>query len=349
MNAHADLPQPSPLTRRRKAAMVVHMMISEGNDLSLSELPGPLQETLTEELGAIRLVDRDTVAAVATEFVAELEAIGLTAPGTKDAAIMALSDHLSPDLANKLRQELSSVRNGDHWPLIADLPVDRILPIMLNESIEVGAVALSKLPVTKAAEILGKTPGDRARRITFAMSQTADIKPDAVDRIGKALFADYSKPRELAFEKEPPLRLGAILNSSPSDTREDVLEGLGTQSPDFASAVRKAIFTFKDIAQRVKGTDIPGCIRSVDAEAMTIAIAAALASDDAAITTSAEFILENISQRMATQMREDAEERGNVKKADAEKAMNEITKAIRDMVDSGSIALIDPDAGEGDE
>lgn len=336
------------LTRRRKAAMVVQMLIGDGGSLSLGQLPEALQETLADELGAIRLVDRETVSAVAEEFAAELEAIGLTAPGTRDGAVLALADYLSPALADRLRSQLSSVRNGDHWPTIAALDNERLLAIMQAESIEVCAVTLSKLPVSKAAEILSKTPGEHARRITYAMSLTAGISPDAVRRIGAALAQDYGRPRHLAFEKAPVQRLGAILNSTPTDTREDVLAGLGSKDPVFASDVRKAIFTFKDIAPRVKPTDIPNCIRSVDAEVLTTAIAAGLAGDDA-LVASAEFILSSVSQRMAGQLREDAEERGRIKKSDAEAAMAAVTKAIREMVDGGVITLIDPEESGEEE
>lgn len=348
MNFQVDTLSDGALTRRRKAAMIVQMLIGDGGSLSLSQLPESLQETLAGELGAIRRVDRDTVAAVAEEFVSELESIGLTAPGTRDGAILTIADHLSPPLANRLKAQTDLVRNGDHWPTVVELSIERIVDIMTQESIEVCAVALSKLPVAKAAQVLQKTPGERARRITFAMSQTADISPDAVRRIGASLAQDYGRSADIAFEKAPVQRLGAILNSTVTDTREDVLEGLGATDPVFASDVRKAIFTFKDIATRIKPTDIPNCIRSVDAEDLTTAIAAALAGEEV-IVASAEFILANVSQRMAGQMREDAEERGKVKKADAEAAMSKVTNAIREMSDSGVITLIDPDETEDDE
>ena len=342
MDFQLDKPGDNSLTRRRKAAMIVQMLIGDGGNLSLAELPESLQELLTSELGAIRLVDKQTVSSVADEFATELEAIGMTAPGTRDGAIMTIADHLSPTLAERLRAQTDQVRNGDHWPRIVDLEIERIVNIMNNESNEICAVVLSKLPVAKAAEVLQKTPGDRARRITFAMSQTADISPDAVKRIGTALAADYSRPDFLAFEKAPVQRLGAILNSTVTDTREDVLEALGTADPVFASDVRKAIFTFENIATRVKPNDIPSCIRSVDGEVLTAAIAYALAGDEP-LVASAEFILENLSQRMAGQIREDADERGKVKKSEAEAAMSEITTAIRELSDSGAITLIDPD------
>lgn len=330
------------LSRRRKAAMIVQMLVGDGGQLSLSRLPEPLQLLLTHELSAIRLVDRQTVFAVAEEFTAELEAVGLTASGTNDGAIMTLADHLSPALANRLRSQLESVRNGDHWPTITDLSVERLTAIMGVESIEICAVLLSKLPVAKAAAVLSKTPGERARRITYTMSQTDGITPDAVRRIGAALAQEYGRPDDRAFDKAPVQRLGAILNATPTDTREDVLDGLGSKDPVFASDVRKAIFTFKDIATRVKPTDIPNCMRSVDTEVLTVAIAAGLAGDDT-LVASAEFILGSLSQRMAGQLREEAQERGRIKKADAEAAMAAVTTAIRDMVDGGVITLIDPD------
>lgn len=325
--------------------MIVQMLLESGNNLPLGQLPETLQLILTDELGALRRVDKATVTAVAEEFTSELEAIGLTATGTRDGAITMLADHLSPMLADKLRRQLNSVRNGDHWPIIVDLEIARILAIMQAESIEVCAVKLSKLPVGKAAEVLSRTPGDRARRITYAMSQTENIKPDAVRRIGATLAADYGLPREVAFEKAPVQRLGAILNSTATDTREDVLEGLGGTDPEFASDVRKAIFTFKDIAPRVKPTDIPNTIRNIDGDVLVTAIAAGLAGDDA-LAASAEFILTSVSQRMAGQLRDDAEERGRIKKDDAEKAMTAVTTVIREMADSGVITLIDPDQTE---
>lgn len=345
MNMMSQRPDSPALSRRRKAAIVVQMMIADGGSLPLASLPEFLQEALTSELAGLRLLDRSTMAAVAEEFAAELDAVGMSAPGSRDDAITALAGHLSPALAARLKAQMTSVRNGDHWPVVAELPTARLARIMQSESIEIGAVALAKLPVAKAAEVLAQTPGDRARRITYAMSQTADVAPDVVRRIGRALAQDYGRSAPVAFEKAPVQRLGAILNSATTDTREDMLAGLGDKDPVFASNVRKAIFTFKDIATRVKPADIANCIRAVEAPVLSTAIAAALAGD-AALVAAAEHILDNLSQRMATQLREEAGERGAVKRPEAEAAMAAVTTAVRDMVDAGVITLRDPDEEE---
>ena len=338
---------PNPLSRRRKAAIVVQILIADGGRLPLSDLPEPLQEILTAELANLRLLDRVTMDAVATEFAAELDQIGMTAAGGQDAALAALADHLSPDLAHRLQAQRDAQRSGDAWPAVVAMPVARLTQIMQAESIEICAVALSKLPVAKAAEVLQQTPGDRARRITYAMSLTADVTPDVVQRIGQALAQNYRQQSRLAFEKAPVQRLGAILNAATTDTRDDLLDGLGAQDAVFARDVRRAIFTFKDIPSRLKPTDIATCLRAVDPPVLTTAMAAALASD-ADIAATADFILANISQRMAGQLRDDAAELGAISPADADKAMAAITRAVRDLVDNGAISLLAPDIADGD-
>lgn len=347
----ATIPLPTPsqplLTRKRKAAMIVQLLIGDGGKLKLSQLPEELQLLLAREVGAIRLIDRVTVHQVAEEFAKQLGAVGMSSPGGADSAIEALSAHLSPDLATRLRAEMGAAKNGDPWPMILALPDEGILGIMNRESVEVCAVTLSKLPVSKAAAVLEKLEGDQARRITYAISQTENIAPEAVKRIGASLVKDHCSKKSVAFEKAPIARVGAILNSSPALTRESVLEGLGTDDPVFADGVRKAIFTFKDIPLRLVPTDVPACIRGVDASELSTAIAAALAGD-AELNAAAEFILANISQRMAGQIREDAAEKGSVKGKAAEEAMRVLSSAIRELVDAGTITL-KSDEEEDDE
>jgi flagellar motor switch protein FliG len=251
-------------------------------------------------------------------------------------ALDALGDKISPTLADRLRTDIMAAQIGDPWPMVTALSEDNLVTLMERESTHVGAVVLSKLPVSKAASVLGKLLGERARRISFGMSQTSAIAPDAVLKIGKALMRDYCKTSRVAFNRGPDARLGAILNTSPTTTREDVLKSLNGEDQKFADDVRRNIFTFADIATRIIGTDIPVCIRSVDADRLNIAIAVALAgSDDEA--AGAEYILSNMSQRMASQIRESVEELGHVKRKTGEAAMNEVTTAIRELVDGESI------------
>jgi flagellar motor switch protein FliG len=159
-----------------------------------------------------------------------------------------------------------------------------------------------------------------------------------VDRIGRALVAQIEDAPEQAFASPPVARVGAILNSSKSGTRDDVLLGLDESDMDFATKVRKEIFTFRHIALRMDGREIGIVLRSVDNDTLIIAMSAAQDIDDAH-KKSVEFILKNSSTRMADQMREAIAETGPVKEDDAERCISEIVLAIRDLVDAGEILL----------
>lgn len=342
------LPRPGDnrsLTRRRKAAMVVQLLLSDGQALPLSRLPEDAQLDLTRELGSLRMVDRATLHAVAEEFLRDIEKIGLTAPDGVAGALAVLSAHLSPGANARLRLEASQTKGADPWPQIIDLSAGELVRLLQSESTEVGAIVLSKLPVAKAAEILGLLPGERARRITYAVSQTADVMPDAVARIGRGLAAEYCVIATPAFQHPPVQRVGAILNSSLAATRDAVLEGLGSTDPDFADRVRKAIFTFRDIPVRIAPADAPKIIRAVEGAVLVTAFAFAdtLGGADAA---AAAFLLANMSQRMADNLREEMKERGRIKKVDGEAALSRIVLAIRNGIDTGEIKPVDIDETE---
>src|SRR5690606_8998301 len=120
----------------------------------------------------------------------------------------------------------------------------RLLPVLEEESVEVAAVMLSKLAVPKAAELLGKLQGERARRVAYAVSLTGNVDPETVRRIGLSLATQLENLPARAFDTGPVERVGAILNSAPQLIRDEVLAGLEEDDEDFARLVRKAIFTF---------------------------------------------------------------------------------------------------------
>ncbi len=341
--AIASGPQGATLSRKAKAAIIVQFLLSEGADVPIAALPEKLQLELTQQLGAMRYVDRDTLNAVLEEFTAELDAIGLRLPGGLPDALNALAGKVDPALERRLRRANRAIRPGDPWDQVRALPAAKLCPLVLAESVEVGAIIVSKLEVEQAADLLSRLPGERARRITYAVSRTAQVAPDAVMRIGRSLASQIETAQKKEFDESAVERVGEILNFSSTTTRETMLEGLRQTDPDFAEAVRRAIFTFANLPERVDPRDVPKIPR--DVEQRTIVTALAGATDEAE-QIAAEFILENMSKRMAQALRDEAADMGTVERKDAEAAMNQIVSALRDMAASGEIRLRKP--GETD-
>ncbi|MBO9405831.1 flagellar motor switch protein FliG [Shimia sp. R9_1] len=346
----ADMPsfgsmRKTNLTRPQKAAIIVRFLLNEGAELSLAELSDNHQADLTYMMGDMGYIDRDTLAEVLMEFAQELESIGLSFPNGISGALSVLQGQISPLTEARLRKEAGVRMIGNPWSRIKELTVPELINMVDSESIEVSAVLMSKLPVDKAATVLAKLAGDKARRITFAMSMTESITPEAVDRIGLTLACQIEDRPPKAFKQGPEDRLGAILNNATTATRDNVLESLDEQDAEFAVAVRRRIFTYAHIATRVKPLDIPRLVRDLDEGSLITAMAYATEGD---FGVSTEFILNNMSARMADQLREGVNDRGEVKTKEAEAAMSEITTGVRELVELGEIELISDEDDDED-
>lgn len=333
---------PAGLSRKKKAAIIVRLLSSQGLKLPLVELSDDQQTGIAEEIAQLRLVDRATLHEVVEEFCAELEKVGLTFPGGLDGALSLLDGQLSSSATTRLRRMASGSSRADPWERIAGLGAEVLLPVLLEESTEVGAVMLSKLSVAKSAELLGKIPGEKARKLAYAVSLTGNVAPETVHRIGTALALQLDSVPAKAFDTGPVERVGAILNFSPAATRDAVLKGLEEDDQQFAEQVRKAIFTFTNIPKRIEPRDIPKILRVVDQPRLVLAFAGAKGDDE----KSTEFILANISQRMAQNLRDEMAALGKVKEKDAEEAMGEIVAAIRELEANGEIFLVAEDENE---
>ncbi len=341
MSLSGDGPMRRVLNPREKAAVIVRYLLAQGAVLPLNQLPDHMQSALAEQMGAMRLIDRDTLDRVVAEFVAELDSVGLAFPGGLEGALSVMDGHISQTAASRLRRKAGVSTKGDPWERLVTLPPDKLLPVIGEESVEVAAVILSKLPVQRAADILGKLPGDRARRIAFAVSLTGNVDPETVHRIGLAILGQIDSQPPRAFDKGPVERVGAILNISPQITRDDVLAGLEAEDAGFAAEVRKAIFTYVHIATRISPRDVPKILRVTDQTALVAAMAWSAGKPD--LEPSTDFILSNISQRMAQGIREEVAARGKVKDKEAEEAMNQIISAIRSLEASGELVMVQPE------
>lgn len=328
------------LTRKQKAAIIVKLLTNEGAEVPLEQLEDDLQAVLTHQMGQMRYVDRATLDDVVAEFANELESIGLAFPGGLAGALSALDGKISPQTAARLRKEAGVRQAGDPWERIRAQPVERLMEFMNSEATEIAAVLLSKIETTKAAELLGHLPGPEARRITYAVSMTKSVTPDAVDRIGVSLAAALDRDPVLAFDSEPPKRVGAILNYSTSAKRDALLTELEDEDKEFAIEVRKNIFTFEDIPIRIAPRDVGTILRDAEQEDVVKAFAYAAANG---LEVAVNHVLDNISKRLAEGLRDEIGAASTPKEKDGEAAMTEIVKVIRQLEERGEIVMLDPD------
>lgn len=329
------------LSAKQKAAVIVRLILAEGEDMDLASLPQGLQTDLAQEMALMGLVDRDTRNAIVAEFCDTLEAVGVSFPGDIDGTLDLLDGHLSPDTSDRLRRMAALNGNGDPWDRIAALSSHLLAELARTEAVEIAAVMFSKLPVARSAEVFGLLDPELARQIAYAMSLTGMIEAPALRRIGQALIQAADAVPRSAIEGKAVDKVGAILNFSPSNTRDSVLAGLETDDAGFAGEVRKTIFTWANIPARIDPRDISRITREVEGAVMIKALAGARGINQPTV----DFFLGGMSSRLAESMREEMEGLGKVSAKDAEEAMDQVVAAIRRMEGAGDLFMIalDPD------
>ncbi|WP_062560280.1 flagellar motor switch protein FliG [Paracoccus aminovorans] len=330
------------LTARQKAAVIVRLLLAEGDDIDLARLPPGLQTDLAQEMALMGIIDRDTRNAIVAEFCDRLESVGLSFPGDIDGTLDLLDGHLSPDTTDRLRRMAALNGDGDPWDRIAVMAPTLLAELARTEAVEIAAVMFSKLPVPRAAEVFGLLDPQLARQIAYAMSLTGGIEAAALQRIGKALIQAADAVPQPPLQGKAGEKVGAILNFSPSTMRDSVLAGLDDDDAGFAGEVRKTIFTWAHVPHRVDPRDIPRLTREVDNAVLLKALAGA--RGDARETV--DFILGGISSRLAESMREEMEALGKISVRDAEAAMDEVVATIRRMEAAGDLFLISPEPEE---
>ena len=254
-----------------------------------------------------------------------------------------MNGKIAPATAARLRKVAGVRQVGDPWQRLREVPTEDLALMAQAESTEIAAVMLSKLETAKAAQLLGHLPGPIARRITYAVSKTANVTPEAVERIGWSLAAQLDQRPSLAFKDGPGARVGAILNQSAATTRDGLLTALDEEDTEFANTVRKSLFVFAHLPDRILPRDVPAVFREIEQPTWITAMAGAKAQDDQAAV---DFLLSNISSRMADNLREEIGERGKVKQQETEEAMSAIISTIQNLQEQGAIALIEADEDE---
>ncbi len=331
--------QPPALAGPQKAAIIIQMVLSEGGSLPLSSLSQRSQTRLMQDFVELGRVDRATLSVVVSDLERDLAAVGLSFPRSVSDALSTLEAHLNPDLVKDLRGQLGLTSAPSPWGKITTLPREKLLALIPDEDPTVAATILSKLDPEKASEILDAMTPELAAQVSLAMQNTATVRPDMLARIGTMLADGMPVETPKAFADAPALRLANLLNAASPDRRDAVLASLGESDAAFAEEVRASIFTFADISTRIAAVDISKVTRDISQEDLVQALAYATGPEPEA----ADFILSNLSQRMADALREEIAELGTVEKKPGEVAMGKLTSAIRRLVDAGEIALIKPD------
>lgn len=325
------------LSKHQKAAILLSVLMGGEAKPNLDDVETSALKNIVDIMASFGEVDQKTIDLIILEFLSELQKFGISMRGNIEETIESLKGHISDKALEKIRNAYVHSPAISPWVRVAKAEAKDLQACLEKEFTPIAAIALSKIPSTLAAEVLGGMEPAQARSIMLAIINAEDVGPEVIEMIGQGIadtiFADTGPQ---VFDKSPVERAGDIMNFAQSETRDRLLADFGENDPETAEKIRKVMFTFADIPDRIQPRDVSAVTRAVNPETLL----QALKGGEADHPTVVEFILSSLSSRAADQLREEITESEPVKKRDAETAMNQIIVGIRSLESEGTITLI---------
>jgi flagellar motor switch protein FliG len=226
------------------------------------------------------------------------------------------------------------------WQKLAKVSDDALADFLSHEHPQTTAVVVSKFSPEHAARVLNRLELETSRQVVIGLARVASLDPHVIEAIGDTMSRSFLATHSDAhLRRNPADRVGAIMNYTSPSIREHILDHIEIEQPEFAEEIRRKMFTVEDIPARVQRRGVAAVVRTLDQETLL----KVLFTTKESAPEIGEFILGNISTRMAEQLREELEEITSVRRKDGERAQSEIIRVIRELVARGEMELVEED------
>ncbi|MEM8791492.1 MAG: FliG C-terminal domain-containing protein [Pseudomonadota bacterium] len=337
-SAQAQRPAAAPtlstahLPAEDRAAIILLILGPDVAAKFLADVDEAAVRRFAKAVNRMRLVPAPMVDAVIAEFIASVRD-KKTLRGGPEELRRYLTEVLERDQVEQIVQDVED-KNRSVWTRLGEVEDAKIASLLKIEHPRVAAFALTRLASTKAARVLEHLEPDLAKSIVLRMTDIAAIDPDVVRRIGEVIGRDFLSTEQRSKNARKPIDVVAgVMNHITSETREDLLGHMDERNPDLARKVRKVMFTFNNIAERVRPRDVSAIVKGVDPQTLLVALKGGGPVLD--------FVMANISKRMSERMEEDIKELSEISRKEAEAARNEITSYVQDLIKRGAIQLVE--------
>ncbi|MEL6858725.1 MAG: FliG C-terminal domain-containing protein [Pseudomonadota bacterium] len=228
----------------------------------------------------------------------------------------------------------NAAAQGSVWDKLAALEGAVIIDLIQNESPQVIALMLSRLPPEGAANAVRAMPRSLATDALKRLLNLGEVHPGAL----KAL--------ELSLEKSltPIIASGAtgghehiarIFDRLDSHSEQVLLSSLDGAEPGAGEKIRALMFTFEDLAN-LDPASLQTIIGNVDRAVLTLALKGA--DEDVS-----DAFFQNLTQRAGELLREEIATSGPVRRSEIEAARNELLTLARTLANRGDILTRDAD------
>lgn len=328
-------PRGPRLNMAEKAVIVIVALGPETASRLLSGMGEKRLRRFARIVNDLQEVPAEVVESVLAEFLNKIEDTRSVGGGAVEARRF-LSEVMDKDQVNDIMSDLNTTGRSV-WSLLGDVDDLRLANWLRSEHPQVAAIALSRLTSVKAAKVLERFEDEERENTILRMGAAASTEPAIAKRIGDVIARDFLPgAMNRRNRKEPADLIAGVMNHVSGNVRDRLLEAITGSSPALADAVKKIMFTFDHIPERINPRDAGLIMKSVDEAVLLRALK--IGGEKTRVT--ADFLFDNISKRLSERLREDLAALPEPTRKEGETAQAEIVSVIIGLRDSGALKMV---------
>ncbi|NNU79331.1 hypothetical protein HMH01_02665 [Halovulum dunhuangense] len=330
------------LTPIRKAAIILAAI---GPEVASEFLKNMSEAALTRTAIAISRLEhipKEMLDSVIAEFLLSIGTEEEVSGGSHTARRL-LSEVLDDNTIEKIMLDVEGGDTRRAWKQLNDVSTAALASFVGAEHPQTAAVILSELRPDKAAAVLERLDREFAQLTVLRLSPVPTPDPLVAEMVERVIASDFlSALQRTQRSRKPADIIAGMMNNMSSEGREKFLDFIEGERPALHKEVLRTMFTFADIRNRVDPRSIPVIAKEIEEQTLLTALKWGQAQNN----PSAEFILQNLSRRLAERLAEELSAMPEVTPREGESAQQEVVRLIREMTRQGQTQMIAEDGPE---
>lgn len=323
----------SSLSGVQRAAVFL-MTLGENNASEVLRHMSPKEvQKIGEAMASITNVNKKTVGTVLSTFVESADELTDLGVGNEDYLRRVLVNALGEDKAGNIIDRIVMGSNSKGLEALKWMDPRSVAEIIRLEHPQIIAIILSYLEPDHSAEVVLCMPENMRVDTMMRIASLEGIQPSAIHELDEMLEKQFSgKTDSIRSSNVGGFKAAAnILNHMELSIEAQILEGVKEADAEMGDKIQDLMFVFDNLVD-VDDRGIQMLLREISSENLIVALKGA----DEGVK---EKILDNMSKRAATMLRDDMEAKGPVRLSEVEAAQKEILSVARRMADSGELIL----------
>jgi flagellar motor switch protein FliG len=334
------------ITPSQRAAVIIALLGEEAAKPIVEKLDDAALAKVVTALEHISVLAREELVEIVIDFLTQLRQSAGAMRGGRERAREVLSGVVDPNRLTLLfggpapDAGQGGDQGGDVWSRLRQREPRQIADYLGRLSPNIIALILRRLDAGVSSNILCMLPDEKVSPTLGHMVESAKVDPGIDSVIERMIEMEFLNNQDVAAQSDESHleTIGEVLSLIPDQKRDSLVSFLKAQHETKLPIIQKGLFTIESLPEILPRNAVPVVMREVD-NAVLVKLLKSLGEGSSPVT---EYLLSNISSRLAEQMREEVKAAPALSQEQTEAVQREFLTLLMDMKRRGLITIVRP-------